>query len=107
MCCSDPDLWNNPLLTFSKDAITEPLTSLPSKELEQEAVKLFKVRAAATVLPAVRPEIRIRRRFLWSAFVAGLEMATDTVANETKVVRLATRSFQAVAKLATSSKLTA
>ena len=33
-------------------------------------------------------------------------MATDTVANATKMVRMATRSFQAVAKLATSSKLT-
>ena len=35
---------------------------------------------------------------------AGLEMATNTVANATKMVRLATKSFQAVAKLVTSSK---
>ena len=33
-------------------------------------------------------------------------MTTDTVANATKMVRLATTSFQAVAKWATSSKLT-
>ena len=38
---------------------------------------------------------------------AGLEMATNTVANMTKMVRMATRSFQAVAKLVTSSKSTA
>ena len=37
---------------------------------------------------------------------SGLEMATDTVANVTKSVWLATRSFQAVAKLASSSILT-
>ena len=40
--------------------------------------------------------------FLMST-LAGLNMANDTVANATKMVRLATRSFQAVAKLATSS----
>ena len=33
-------------------------------------------------------------------------MATDTVANATEMVRLAARSFQAVAKLATSPNLT-
>ena len=32
-------------------------------------------------------------------------MVTDTVTNATKMVRLVTRSFQAVAKLPTSSKL--
>ena len=32
-------------------------------------------------------------------------MATDTVANATKVVQLATGSFQAVGELVTSSKL--
>ena len=36
----------------------------------------------------------------------GLEMVTDTVTNATKRIQLATRSFQAVAKLVTSSKLT-
>ena len=47
--------------------------------------------------------------WLWLCAVtcdAGLEMATDTVTNATKMVQLATRSFQAVAELATSSKLT-
>ena len=34
----------------------------------------------------------------------GLEMVTNTVANVTKMVRMVTRSFQAVGKLATSSK---
>ena len=32
-------------------------------------------------------------------------MATDSVVNATKMVRLATRSFEAVAKLASSPKL--
>ena len=38
--------------------------------------------------------------------ISGLKMATDTVTNVTKMVWLATISFQAVGKLATSSKLT-
>jgi len=39
----ESELWNTPLMTFSKEAITKPLTTLPSLELEQEALKLFKV----------------------------------------------------------------
>ena len=41
---------------------------------------------------------------LWkSSTESGLEIATDTVANATKIVQLATKRFQAVTKLATSS----
>ncbi|KAK3853635.1 hypothetical protein Pcinc_039837 [Petrolisthes cinctipes] len=40
----DPNcvLWRHPLLLHSKDPITSPLTSLPSSQLQAEAVKLFK-----------------------------------------------------------------
>ena len=38
---------------------------------------------------------------------SGLKMLTDTVSNATKMVQLVTRSFQAVAKLVTISKLMA
>ncbi|XP_031572263.1 pleckstrin homology domain-containing family H member 1-like isoform X2 [Actinia tenebrosa] len=38
----DSELWNTPILTFSKEAITKPLTTLPSEKLEEEAIKLFK-----------------------------------------------------------------
>ncbi|KAG8198398.1 hypothetical protein JTE90_021640 [Oedothorax gibbosus] len=34
--------WKHPLLLYSKDPITQPLTTLPSEQLQQEAVKLFK-----------------------------------------------------------------
>lgn len=36
-------LWRHPLLLHSKDPITSPLTSLPSSQLQAEAIKLFKV----------------------------------------------------------------
>ncbi|EDO29533.1 predicted protein [Nematostella vectensis] len=36
------ELWNTPLLTFSREPITTPLTTLPSPELEKEALELFK-----------------------------------------------------------------
>ncbi|XP_020901839.1 pleckstrin homology domain-containing family H member 1 isoform X2 [Exaiptasia diaphana] len=44
MLNGDPesDLWNQPLMTFTKEALTKPLTTLPSLELEEEALKLFK-----------------------------------------------------------------
>ncbi|RWS02986.1 uncharacterized protein B4U79_10459, partial [Dinothrombium tinctorium] len=35
-------LWNDPLLLYSKESITQPLTTLPSEFLRNEAVKLFK-----------------------------------------------------------------
>ncbi|KAK8407690.1 hypothetical protein O3P69_002325 [Scylla paramamosain] len=35
-------LWRHPLLLHSKDPITSPLTSLPSSQLQAEAIKLFK-----------------------------------------------------------------
>ena len=51
------------------------------------------------------------RHWIWKKNVTnrwytGLEMATATVTNATKMLRLATWNFQAVAKLPTSSKLT-
>ncbi|XP_069191623.1 uncharacterized protein CG43867 isoform X4 [Procambarus clarkii] len=40
----DPNcvLWRHPLLLHSKDPISSPLTSLPSSQLQAEAIKLFK-----------------------------------------------------------------
>uniref|UniRef100_A0AAV2JN81 PH domain-containing protein n=1 Tax=Knipowitschia caucasica TaxID=637954 RepID=A0AAV2JN81_KNICA len=35
-------IWRHPRLCFSKDALTSPLTTLPSPALQTEAVKLFK-----------------------------------------------------------------
>ncbi|XP_063047989.1 pleckstrin homology domain-containing family H member 2 [Engraulis encrasicolus] len=35
-------IWRHPVLCFSKDALSSPLTTLPSKALQTEAVKLFK-----------------------------------------------------------------
>ena len=39
----ESETWNSYVLTHVKDTITEPLTTLPSKELEKEALRLFKV----------------------------------------------------------------
>ncbi|XP_044163612.1 pleckstrin homology domain-containing family H member 1-like isoform X1 [Acropora millepora] len=41
-CDPESETWNSYVLTHVKDTITEPLTTLPSKELEKEALKLFK-----------------------------------------------------------------
>ncbi|CAM1311332.1 PLEKHH2 (predicted) [Pycnogonum litorale] len=35
-------IWRHPLLLYTKDNITQPLTTLPSEELQKEAIKLFK-----------------------------------------------------------------
>ncbi|KAG8186143.1 hypothetical protein JTE90_022731 [Oedothorax gibbosus] len=35
-------IWKHPLLLYSKDSLTQPLTSLPSEQLQAEAIKLFK-----------------------------------------------------------------
>ncbi|XP_067143938.1 uncharacterized protein CG43867-like isoform X2 [Centruroides vittatus] len=35
-------IWRHPLLLYSKDSISQPLTTLPSEQLQTEAVKLFK-----------------------------------------------------------------
>lgn len=42
----DPNsvLWRHPILLYSKDNTTTPLTSLNSEDLQNEALKLFKVR---------------------------------------------------------------
>ncbi|KAK3573997.1 hypothetical protein QTP86_034367, partial [Hemibagrus guttatus] len=35
-------VWRNPMLCFSKEALSTPLTTLPSQALQTEAIKLFK-----------------------------------------------------------------
>lgn len=35
-------IWRHPLLLYTKDNLTQPLTSLPSEQLQTEAIKLFK-----------------------------------------------------------------
>ncbi|XP_066534880.1 pleckstrin homology domain-containing family H member 2 [Hoplias malabaricus] len=35
-------VWRHPLLCFSKEALTSPLSTLPSQALQTEAIKLFK-----------------------------------------------------------------
>lgn len=44
LCLLDSQSWRHPMLCFSKEALTSPLTTLPSQALQTEAVKLFKVR---------------------------------------------------------------
>ncbi|KAG7511976.1 pleckstrin-likey domain-containing family H member 2 [Solea senegalensis] len=39
---SNSQIWRHPMLCFSKEALTSPLTTLPSQALQTEAVKLFK-----------------------------------------------------------------
>lgn len=46
----DCNLWKNPLLLHSKESITSPLTSLSSEALQNEAVKLFKVKSKTKVI---------------------------------------------------------
>lgn len=41
--CIDCVLWRHPVLLYTKENITSPLTSLHSETLQAEAVKLFKV----------------------------------------------------------------
>ena len=45
VCLSDSQIWRHPMLCFSKEALSSPLTTLPSQALQTEAVKLFKVHA--------------------------------------------------------------
>ncbi|XP_071044238.1 uncharacterized protein CG43867 isoform X3 [Parasteatoda tepidariorum] len=35
-------IWKHPLLLYTKDSLSQPLTTLPSEQLQMEAVKLFK-----------------------------------------------------------------
>ena len=37
-------LWNSSFITHSKDPLENPLTTLPSEELENKALQLFKVK---------------------------------------------------------------
>ena len=53
----------------------------------------------------IQPQYRGRASVWREKEISGLEMATDTVANATKMIWMPTRSFQAVAKVVTSSKL--
>ena len=43
-------MWRNPLLLHSKESITSPLTTLPSENLHNEAIKLFKVLEPVNVI---------------------------------------------------------
>lgn len=36
------NLWRSPILLFSRESLSTPLTSLPSSELQAEALKMFK-----------------------------------------------------------------
>ena len=36
-------VWRHPVMTYSKDPITTPLTTFTSDEMQNEALKLFKV----------------------------------------------------------------
>lgn len=36
-------LWRNPILSYNRDTLSEPLTTLSSYALKTEALKLFKV----------------------------------------------------------------
>lgn len=40
---SGSQVWRHPMLCFSKEALSTPLTTLPSQALQTEAIKLFKV----------------------------------------------------------------
>uniref|UniRef100_A0AAQ5XUX0 Pleckstrin homology domain containing, family H (with MyTH4 domain) member 2 n=1 Tax=Amphiprion ocellaris TaxID=80972 RepID=A0AAQ5XUX0_AMPOC len=40
---ANSQIWRHPVLCFSKEALSSPLTTLPSQALQTEAVKLFKV----------------------------------------------------------------
>uniref|UniRef100_A0A3Q1G8E2 Pleckstrin homology domain containing, family H (with MyTH4 domain) member 2 n=1 Tax=Acanthochromis polyacanthus TaxID=80966 RepID=A0A3Q1G8E2_9TELE len=39
---TNSQIWRHPMLCFSKEALSSPLTTLPSQALQTEAVKLFK-----------------------------------------------------------------
>uniref|UniRef100_A0A8B9LL37 Pleckstrin homology domain containing, family H (with MyTH4 domain) member 2 n=1 Tax=Astyanax mexicanus TaxID=7994 RepID=A0A8B9LL37_ASTMX len=39
---SGSQIWRHPMLCFSKEGLTSPLTTLPSQALQTEAIKLFK-----------------------------------------------------------------
>lgn len=45
-------VWTSEALSFSKEGLRSPLTTLPSEALQTEALKLFKVR------PSLRPSLR-------------------------------------------------
>ena len=40
---SQSSVWRNPLMAYSKEPITTPLTTFTSEEIQAEAIKLFKV----------------------------------------------------------------
>ena len=41
---TESSLWNSSIITHSKDPLENPLTTLPSEELENKALQLFKVK---------------------------------------------------------------
>ena len=40
---ADSGLWKHPLMLYTKEALREPLTTLPSIDLQRKAAELFKV----------------------------------------------------------------
>ena len=40
---SHSDVWRNPIMAYSKEPISTPLTTFTSEDLQAEAIKLFKV----------------------------------------------------------------
>ena len=46
---SASSVWRNPLMAYSKEPISTPLTTFTSEELQAEAIKLFKVRLNITI----------------------------------------------------------
>ena len=94
-------------LTFRLIMFSWHKTCFPTGGLQTGGLKYLKAGLDSAVICALdRFSGLIYVQIHWGNWTTGLEMATDTVANATKMVHLATRSFQAVAKLATSSKLT-
>ena len=41
---ADSGLWKHPLMLYTKEALREPLTTLPSIDLQRKAAELFKVK---------------------------------------------------------------
>lgn len=47
VCLPASQSWRHPILCFNKEALSSPLTTLPSQALQTEAIKLFKVPTGA------------------------------------------------------------
>lgn len=73
--CVFPDsaLWRSEALSFCKEGLRSPLTTLPSEALQTEALKLFKVSpGGARLLSAPPPAVCFSRRSILYPTVARL-----------------------------------